>query len=337
VNTVWAFGIAMPPDGRSLYLTTTYPTNTLDQFARNVTAGTLAPLGGADACLGRQKACTDTDGLNQPRGIAFSPDGRFAYVTAFSGNGVTVFARDAASGRLSPAACVKQGAASKGCAGARNLDGATDVDVSSDGRFVYATSFRGDAITAFTRDATTGALTELGCLAQGGRSGCTAARGLDGAYDLALSRDGRNVYVASRFSRAVAVLARRPDGSLAQGAGALGCVSEGGKDGCRASALKSLHGVRGVAVSPDGRNVYTGAFSASALSIFKRDAATGALRQQGCIADREPGKKVLTAGCTPGRGLHQAWGIAISRDGRTLYIGSGGDGNSGLAIFRRKV
>ena len=339
VRTVWAFGIAMPPDGRSLYLTTTYPTNTLDQFSRVVSTGVLAQLGGADACLGRQDECTDTGGLNQPRGIAFSPDGRFAYVTAFSGNGVTVFARDAGSGRLTPAACVRQGPptkASKECPGvARNLDGATDVDVSSDGRFVYVTSFRGDAITAFARDAASGALTEIGCLAKGGKSGCAPARGMDGAYDLALSRDGRHVYVAARFSRAVAVFARRPDGSLVQAAGQLGCLSEGGKEACRASTRASLHGVRGVAVSPDGRNVYAGAFSSSALSIFKRDPASGALRQQGCIADREPHKKLLTPGCTPGRGLHQAWGIAISRDGRTLYTGSGGDGNSGLAVFRR--
>jgi DNA-binding beta-propeller fold protein YncE len=234
---------------------------------------------------------------------------------------------------------VRQGKATEACAGAKNLDGATDVDVSADGRFVYVTSFRGDAITAFSRDAATGALTELGCLAEHGKGGCAAARGLDGAYDLALSRDNRHVYVASRFSRAVAILARRPDGRLVQGAGKVGCIGEQGRDGCTATTRASLHGVRGVAVSPDGRNVYTGAFSASALSLFRRDPASGALRQlpgaQGCIADREPHKKLLTPGCTPGRGLHQAWGIAIARDGKTLYTGSGGDGNSGLAIFRR--
>jgi hypothetical protein len=31
------------------------------------------------------------------------------------------------------------------------------------------------------------------------------------------------------------------------------------------------------------------------------------------------------------------WGIAISRDGHWLYTGTGGDRNSGLAIFRRTL
>jgi 6-phosphogluconolactonase (cycloisomerase 2 family) len=343
VNTVWAFGLAMPPDGRSLYLTTTAPTNTLDQFARNPATGAITQLPGKDACLGRDAACTQTANLNTPRGMVFSPDGRFAYVTAFTGNDVAVLARDAATSRLTPAGCVRQGAATTACPGsARNLDGATDVDISPDGRSVYVTSFRGDAITAFARDPRSGALTEAGCWAQGAKRGCEKARGLDGAYDLAISRDGRSVYVAARFSRAIATFARDgASGRLAQPAGAGGCVAQGGADGCRPTTSPSLRGVRGVAVSPDGRNVYSGAFSASALSIFKRSTATGALRQlagrRGCITNKEPGHKPATPGCASGRGLHQVWGIAISRDGRWLYTGDGGDGNSGLAVFRRKT
>jgi 6-phosphogluconolactonase (cycloisomerase 2 family) len=339
VNTGLAYAVALPPDGRSLYLTTTSPTNTVDQFARDPVTGEITQLAGADACLGVNPACTPTANLHQPRGMAFSPDGRFAYVAAFSGNDVAVFARDPATSRLTPVGCERQGPRTSTCRGsAHNLDGATDIDVSADGRSVYVTSYRGDAITAFARDTASGALTEVGCWAQGGSRGCTSARGLDGAYDLAISGDGRNVYVAARRSSAVATFARdSATGRLGQLGGENGCIAQNGADGCRAPTSASLLGARGVAVSPDGRNVYSGAFSASALSIFRRKPATGALRQlpgrRGCIANREPRRP---SGCVAGRGLHHMWGIAITRDGRWLYTGTGGDRNSGLAVFRRR-
>jgi 6-phosphogluconolactonase (cycloisomerase 2 family) len=343
VDTMWAFGIAIPPDGRSLYLTTTAPTDTLDQFTRDPATGAIAQLAGADACLGRSAPCASTVNLGTPRGLAFSPDSRFLYATSFSGDKVVPFARNPATSRLTPIGCVREGAATAACpTAAHNLDGATDVDVSPDGRSVYVTSFRGDAITAFARDPQSGLLAEAGCWAQDGRGGCAKARGLDGAYDLAISPDGRNVYVAARFSRAVVTFARdAASGRLAQQPGRSGCVAERGADGCLASTHPSLHGVRGVTVSPDGRNVYAGAFSASAISIFSRRAGSGTLRQlagtAGCITNREPGRKPSTPGCAIGRGLHQVWGIAITRDGSRLYSGDGGDGNSGLAVFRRRT
>ncbi len=338
VNTALTFAIAIPPDGRSLYLTTTSPTGALEQFTRDPVSGTITQLAGSDACLGSAAPCAPLANLHTPRGLALSPDGRFVYVVAFSGDNVVVLARDAATSRLTRVSCVKQGAATKTCsAGARNLDGATDVDMSADGRSVYVTAYRGDSITALARDPVSGSLTHTGCWAEGGTGGCERVRGLDGPYDLAVSRDGRNVYVAARVSGAVATFSRDgATGVLTQLGGENGCISQAGRDGCRESTSASLRGARGVAVSPDGRNVYAGAFSSSALSALRRKPTTGALRQlsgaRGCIANREPSRP---AGCTVGRGLHHMWGIAISRDGRWLYTGSGGDHNSGLAIFRR--
>jgi 6-phosphogluconolactonase (cycloisomerase 2 family) len=340
VNTALAFALGIAPDGRSLYLTTTSPTNTLDQFARDPATGSITQLAGPDACLGVDVACTQTANLHQPRGLVISPDGRFVYVTAFSGDDVAVFSRDATTSRLTPSGCVRQGAGTTACRGsAHNLDGATDIDLSADGRSLYVTSFRGDAITAFARDPSSGALTEIGCWAERATLGCRSARALDGAYDLAISADGRNVYVAARVSSAVATFARdATTGALSQLPGENGCIAQTRTDGCRPSTSASLLGARGVAVSPDGRNVYSGAFSASALSILRRKATTGALRQlpgaRGCIANREPR---MPLGCAAGRGLHHMWGIAISRDGHWLYTGTGGDRNSGLAIFRRTL
>jgi len=39
-----------------------------------------------DACLGLAAVCPPTASLHTPRGSALSPDGRFAYVVAFSGD-----------------------------------------------------------------------------------------------------------------------------------------------------------------------------------------------------------------------------------------------------------
>jgi DNA-binding beta-propeller fold protein YncE len=145
------------------------------------------------------------------------------------------------------------------------------------------------------------------------------------------------VYVAARKSRAVAIFLRDANtGMLSQRPGAAACVSDAG-GGC--APARGLHGARGVDVSPDGRNVYVGAYSADAVAVFSRDRFSGSivqLRQQaGCVSNaigrhRPP----TTPGCARGRGLNGAWGVTVSPDGRTLYAGA--QINNGLAIFARK-
>jgi DNA-binding beta-propeller fold protein YncE len=59
---------------------------------------------------------------------------------------------------------------------------------------------------------TPGALTQLadpdGCVNETGTGGCADGKALDAAHSVAVSRDGKHVYVASFFSDAVAVFAR---------------------------------------------------------------------------------------------------------------------------------
>ena len=87
-----------------------------------------------------------------------------------------------------------------------------------------------------------------------------------GSSALAMSPDGRNVYVASSRSNAIAVFRRDArTGALTQRRGAAGCISDGGASGC-ARAI-GLLGPNSVAVSPDGRNVYATAFGSNALVV----------------------------------------------------------------------
>jgi DNA-binding beta-propeller fold protein YncE len=165
---------------------------------------------------------------------------------------------------------------------------------------------------------------------------CRSVRALEGPAPLlgsraiALSPDGRNVYVASSGSDAIAVFLRNPrTGALTQGQGAAGCIAAKGADGC-ATAV-GLDGPNSVAVSPDGLNVYATSVKSETVTTFRRNPKTGALRQRldgsGCVA----GAPLPL--CDSGRALLGADVVVVSPDGRNVYVGSF-FGNA-IAIFDR--
>ena len=97
--------------------------------------------------------------------VAVSPDGRFAYVAAFSADALLVMDRNPATGALTFKSCVSQSGAAP-CAAARAMDGPADVELTPDGADVLvATHSAGLAV--FNRNATTGALTQ-----KAGQAGC---------------------------------------------------------------------------------------------------------------------------------------------------------------------
>src|SRR6266700_3825973 len=108
-----------------------------------------------------------------------------------------------------------------------------------------------------------------------------------GSEAIAVSPNGRNVYVASSASNAIAVLTRNPStGRLTQALGPAGCIAAGGAGGCASGV--GLDGPNSVTVSADGENVYATSFRSSSIAIFQRNPSTGALTQAidgtGCLA-----------------------------------------------------
>ena len=230
--------------------------------------------------------------------------------------------------------------AEEGCADGRALDNPDQVAVSPDGKSVYVTSSGAGAVAVFARDRRTGALSQLdgedGCVDNEGEEGCADGRALFGASGVAVSRDGRNVYVASPSSDAVAVFARdRRTGALTQLDGEAGCVDNGGDttpvgQGCADG--RALFGALGVAVSGDGRNVYVG--SSGGVAVFARDRRTGALTQldgeDGCVQNEG------AEGCADGRALEfPLRGVAVSRDGKSVYVAGGSNIDGAVAVFAR--
>jgi DNA-binding beta-propeller fold protein YncE len=309
--------------------------------------GAITQLSGGNGCLvdrsSRRRACTVVRALKGAgpvigsQAIAVSPDGDNVYAASSSSNAIAVFKRDRRTGRLTqaagPAGCIAASGAD-GCARGRALAGPNSVAVSADGKNVYATSFRSSSIATFTRNSSTGALTQAkgrtGCLAENAIPGCASARGLSGADVVALSDDGRNVYVGAFRGSAVAVLSRSTSGgTLTQSSGTGGCISEGAADGC--ATARAMSSVEGLAVTGDGKNVYAAAPGSSALDVLARDPSTGALTQpaddSGCFVNS------AITDCALGRQLDGADAVAISPDDRGVYVPT--LLSSSIAIFTR--
>lgn len=142
------------------------------------------------------------------------------------------------------AGCVSESGAGGACTVGVVLVGALSPAVSPDGRSVYVASTLSDAVAVFDRDAATGALTQkagtAGCVSEtGGDGACTEGVALDGPFSVAVSPDGRRVYLASALAGAVAVFTRDVPAVDIDGDGEVAALTDG------MLKLRYLFGFRG--------------------------------------------------------------------------------------------
>ena len=344
-------GLAVAPDQRFVYVTTggseREGSNAVAVFSRDQADGALAfstcvSETGGDGRVGTDGFCGDGDALLGASDLAFSPDGRFLYVSAAGSNGVTWFARDPETGALKPAGCVKAVPRQDRCSGAPALIGADSVAVSPDGEQVYVTAALSGAVTVFARNGVSGALVEVMCISDTGSDGhCVDGTGLQGASSVVVAPDGRDVYVTAAEVGAVTSYRRNSaSGRLVQA----GCLLDRAPPRGSCRSARALAGARDAVLTPDGRQLLVASEDDSALAVFARDATSGDLTADLCFRNEAPrgddqlnggdgeADEADTDGCRPAKAISHVTRVAVSPDGRGVFASSPGDY---LAAFER--
>jgi DNA-binding beta-propeller fold protein YncE len=247
------------------------------------------------------------DGLEEASAVAISPDGNHVYVAGWADDAVAVFSRNSTTGNLTWVEVERDGVI-----GVDGLDGALSAAVSPDGSHVYVAGAIDNAVAVFSRNASTGGLTWV----EVEKDGVGSVDGLDGAFSVAVSPDGKHVYVAGASDNGVAVFSRNAS------TGGLTWV-EVEKDGV--GEVDGLAEAASVTVSPDGNHVYVAGWADDAVAVFSRNATTGSLTWV----------EVKTDGVGGVDGLAGAHSVAVSPDGNYVYVA--GYGDDAVAVFSRNA
>ncbi len=277
--------VAVSPDGQRVYTASRFESK-ISVFDRDSGSGALTQVQIVQDGVG------GVDGLQGVNQIEVSPDGEFLVATGRSENKIALFTVEA-NGQLT----FRQGVPIIGPRGA---------DYSGDGRFLYVTSVENDSIVVFEQLAG-GTLTQVQSIPNSG----SVNNSLDDPFDVVVSPDGNNVYVASDQSDSVTVFNRnQSDGTLTfveahiEGVGATTGINS-------ASALE---------ISPDGRKVFVAGTFSSAVVTFDRS-PSGTLTFGEAKIDEVNGVD----------GLGGSRFLAMSSDGRQLY--AVGEFEDAVAVF----
>ena len=152
---------------------------------------------------------------------------------------------------------------------------------------------------------------------------------MEGATGVAISPNGKFVYVSSEHDNAIAHFSRSgPSGAIAPE----GCIDDesNGPDTCT-TQTNGLASAETLVVSPKGDSVFLVAEGSHAVLRFARNKDSGKLKDKGCIEDKQEGSDVCSK---KAHGLSEAGGLAISPNGKFLYVAAGGD--DAVTAIKRK-
>ena len=234
--------------------------------------------------------------------------------------------------------CIAEGESECPTVSGEGLDGSEDVVVSPQGgQNVYVISDDDEAIAEFSRNSTDGSLSEIGCIADTDSEACddNTAPGLESPDAIAITPDGKYVYVAASDddeNGTIAEFSRDPDdGSLTE----VGCIAENSEDSdCGIHTAHGIGEVEALAISPDGQNLYSADEGDEAVAEFGINDSTGALSQlsgnNACIQDS--GEDSDECGSSA-NGISDVTGIVVSPNGQNVYTTGSADDDGELGTI----
>jgi 6-phosphogluconolactonase (cycloisomerase 2 family) len=294
-----AFSVDVSPDNKNVYVAS--PTgSTVIALMRNLTTGALTSIG----------ATGNAGGTAGFVSVNVSADSKNVYGVGGQPSGLVVFDRNTTTGAITVAADYKD-----------NVDGhelgqifspttspIKNIVSSPNGQFVYVTSTADSAVTLFSRNAVTGALSQLVVY----KDGVGGVDGLQAASSAKISPDGKHLYVSGQAENSVAIFSvNSVTGELTY----LEKITNG------VAGISDMQGVRSLAISPDGRYVYASAITSDSVTVFTRNSTTGLLTFDS--------KAINNGGGVTG--LNGPSGMASDPSGRHLYV-AGQDAQS-IVVF----
>ncbi|MGB3099718.1 MAG: hypothetical protein WBB30_10545, partial [Solirubrobacterales bacterium] len=282
--------------------------------------------------------------------LAASPDGFHFYAAADRRDAISRFAIGPA-GELAYVGCISANTPIPGCSTTptatgggtdSGMDNPEGLVLSPDGRFLYVVSGSDGAIAWFARGPA-GALTYRGCLsADSGATACEqlpfaapAAKetGFDSLREIAISPDGRSLYVVSDADEAIARFSLGADGApsfrdcITGQTTILPCEKISGANPIGSNT--GLYSLVDVSVSPDGNSVYAVSDGDSALAHFSRNPRNGRISFSGCYTgDSDVACTKIpaaTSGNATDSGMEFPTVARVAADGRSVHLAATSD------------
>ncbi len=292
------YGVTLDPQGNNVYVTAD-TAGVIDRYLRNSGGYPTSGLGYADNSISGGSYLAGSI-----RSLV-SPDGKFVYTAAATDDAINTYERNPSDGTLSYKESVKFGDVwTFPCisicitATIKGLNGAYAMAISPDGKYIYVSGISSNSITVLERNPDTGSLMHAKLVNSVIylRPNLVIERvdntNLSGAYDIAISPDGQNLYATGYNGNTLMVFKRdAANGDI--------LPVSGGVYGT--AAVPSLQGVFRVTLSPDGNFVYTSSFDSNKITAFQRDPTTGKLTpiSGGVYGDGVAGHYITSAAVSP--------------------------------------